>query len=223
MKRNYRALCEEIEALRRSEKRDITLVAVTKGGTDDEVLALLECGVGDIGENRPQMLVARRELLLSAGYTPHLHEIGNLQKNKIKHIIESVALIHSVGTLELGAEISRHAERVGRRVPILIEVNSAAEAAKGGVSPDGCEELFLELRKLPGLVVSGLMTMGPVCENPEDLRPYFRLTRELFDTINNNYGFDGTPTLSMGMSDSYRIAIEEGSTMVRVGSLLWRK
>ena len=221
---NYECLRREIdEAVRKRGGGEVELVAVTKSGTDEELLALLEAGAVDIGENRPQELVRRGELLRSAGYTPRLHEIGNLQKNKVRHIIESVHMIHSVDSLELAREIDKRAKAIGRRVPILIEVNSGREEAKGGVMPEEAEELFLRIRELDSLIVSGLMTMGPVTDDPEDLRPYFRSTRELFDKLNAKYGFEGKPTLSMGMSDSFRVAIEEGSTLVRVGTRIFKK
>lgn len=223
VKNNYDSLLSEIGELSRKAGRPITLVGVTKSGSDEEVLALAKCGIGDIGENRPQMLVARRDLLRGSGYSPRLHEIGNLQRNKIKYIIEDVHLIHSLSSYELALEIERQAERVGRRVPVLIEVNSAEESAKGGILPADVEEFYLEVKKLPSLEVSGLMTMGPVCENIEDIRPYFRLTKQIFDKINTTYGFSCAPTLSMGMSDSYAIAIEEGATLVRVGTKLFKK
>lgn len=224
VKNNYEALLEEIEELSRAAGRGaVRLVAVTKSGSDEELIKLAECGASDIGENRPQELVRRGALLREAGYTPRLHEIGNLQKNKVRHIIENVSMIHSLDSLGLAEEINRRAAAVGRRVPVLIEVNSAREAAKGGVMPEDVEALYLEVRKLPQLIVSGLMTMGPVSDNAEDMRPYFKLTRELFDTLNNKYGFEGEATLSMGMSDSYRVAIEEGATLVRVGHKIFHK
>lgn len=223
VKNNYDSLVYEIGELSRKVGRAVTLVGVTKSGTDEEVLALAECGIGDIGENRPQMLVARRELLHSGGYSPRLHEIGNLQRNKVKYIIEDVQLIHSLSSYELALEIDKQARRVGRRVPVLIEVNSAKEDNKSGILPEDVIDFYLKVRELRGLEISGLMTMGPVCENVEDIRPYFRLTKEIFDTINTTYGFSGVPTLSMGMSDSYAIAIEEGATLVRVGTKLFKK
>ncbi len=224
IKDNLTATLDEINELcRRLGRAPARLVAVTKSGTDDELLALVRSGACDIGENRPQELMRRGEILEAAGLSPSLHEIGHLQRNKVKYIIERVALIHSVDNIDLALEIDRQAKRVGRRVPVLIEVNSAGEAAKSGVLPEAAEALFLEVRKLSGLMVSGLMTMGPVVESAEDIRPYFRLTRELFDTLKEKYGFEGEPTLSMGMSDSYKIAIEEGATMVRIGRRLFLK
>ncbi len=222
--RNYLALKKELHTLcEKLGRPPVTLVCVTKSATDDEVRALAVAGGCDIGENRPQMLKARADMLFEAGYSPRLHEIGNLQKNKIKMIVENVSLIHSVDSLALAEEISRHSERVGRITPVLIEVNSGKEENKGGVLPEECCELFLKVRELKGIEVAGLMTMGPVCCEPEDIRPYFKLTRELFDEIREKYGFSGEGILSMGMSDSYRIAVEEGSTLVRVGRRLFEK
>ena len=224
IRRNFEALTAEIEELSAKAGRGpVRLVAVTKSGSDEELLRLAECGAADIGENRPQELVRRGALLAEAGYSPRLHEIGNLQKNKVRHIIGSVAMIHSLNSLSLAEEIARRAEAAGRRVPVLIEVNSAREEAKSGAMPEEVEELFLAARSMPQLIVSGLMTMGPVSEDAEEMRPYFRLTRELFDYLNEKYGFEGEPTLSMGMSDSYKVAIEEGATLVRVGSKLFYK
>ena len=223
IKSNLDELRSEIDELAKIQGRAVTLVAVTKSGSDEELLRLCELGAVDIGENRPGELRRRGELLWSAGQKPRLHEIGNLQRNKVKLIIESVHLIHSLDNMALALEIDKQAGKVGRRVPVLIEINSASEEQKDGVLPEEAEEFFLKVRELPNISVMGLMTMGPVCESPEDIRPYFRLTRQLYDRLNRTYGFDGGGILSMGMSDSYRVAIEEGSTLVRVGRKLFNR
>ena len=223
VKKNYQKLIREIKGYEDKYGRSITVVAVTKSGTDEEVISLVSAGASDLGENRPTELKRRAELLREAGFTPRFHEIGNLQRNKVKLVINEASLIHSVGKLELAEEISRQAVKLGIIVPVLIEVNSALESLKGGVSPEKTEELFLKVRELPGISVNGLMTMGPNLDNAEDIRPYFRLTKEIFDRINKEHGFDGEPILSMGMSDSYAVAIEEGSTLIRVGRKLFEK
>ena len=223
VRENYERLMSEIGEYEARFARRITLVAVTKSGSDEELIALAEAGVADIGENRPTELKRRGDLLKEKGYAPNLHEIGNLQRNKVKLIIDSVSLIHSVGKLELAEEISKQAQRLGITVPVLIEINSAKEENKGGVFPEDAEALFLKVRELPGVSVRGIMTMGPALDDPEAMRPYFRLTKELFDRINNVYGFDADGILSMGMSDSYAVAIEEGSTLIRVGRKLFDK
>ena len=112
---------------------------------------------------------------------------------------------------------------MGRKVPVLIELNSAREEAKGGITPEECEEFYLKVSELGSLEISGIMTMGPVVDDPEKMRPYFRLTKEIFDDIKKKHGFKGGGILSMGMSDSYRVAIEEGATLVRVGRMIFKK
>lgn len=222
IKENFDALSLEIAEYGKRYGRRITLVSVTKSGTDEELVALCRAGASDIGENRPGELARRGALLREAGLTPTLHEIGNLQRNKVKLIIENVALIHSLDSLSLAEEINKQAAKCGRRVPVLIEINSGREENKGGILPECAEEFFLKVRELPNLSVAGLMTMGPVCTEPEDSRKYFRLTYELYRELSDKYGFEGEGILSMGMSDSYKVAIEEGSTLVRVGRRLFR-
>ena len=153
----------------------------------------------------------------------NMHEIGTLQRNKIKLVAPCTAMIHSVDSQKLAEDIGKYAERCGRVIPVLIEVNSAEEENKSGVFPEDAERLMTEILGIKGISIEGLMTMGPVSENPEDLRKYFRLTKKLFDSLGEKYGFGENPTLSMGMSDSYRVAIEEGSTLVRVGRKLFIK
>lgn len=223
IQKNFSELSREIGELSEKYGRRVTLVAVTKSGSDEELCALAAAGALDIGENRPGELRRRGDLLKERGYTPALHEIGNLQRNKVKLIIESVSLIHSLDNLALAKEIDKQAERAGRIVPVLIEINSAREEQKDGVLPDMAEEFLKEVKKFPNLSVRGLMTMGPVVDDPEEIRPYFKLTRELFERLNETCGFEGEGILSMGMSDSYRVAIEEGSTLVRVGRRLFNK
>ncbi len=223
IKTNYDALRAEISEYEARFGRRISLVSVTKSGTDEELVALCRAGASEIGENRPGELARRGALLREAGFTPALHEIGNLQRNKVKLIIESVALIHSLDSISLAEEIDLRAAKISRRVPVLIEINSGREENKGGILPEKAEEFFLKVRELPNIAVAGLMTMGPVCEDPEDARKYFRLTKELFDELSTRYGFEGEGILSMGMSDSYKVAIEEGSTLVRVGRRLFAK
>ena len=220
---NLRRLRAHISELSARVGREVTLVCVTKGGSDEELVALASLGIDDVGENRPQELRRRGELLKNLGYTPKLHEIGNLQRNKVRQIIDRVALIHSVDSVALAEEIGRQARLHGRTVPVLIEVNSAEEESKGGVAPCDAEALYLEIRDIEGISVEGLMTMGPVTADAEQIRPYFRKTKELFDRLNEKYGFKDGGILSMGMSDSYAVAIEEGSTLVRVGSRLFEK
>ncbi len=224
IKRNYDELCGELSLIAAAAGTPTpTLVAVTKSGSDEELLALARSGALNMGENRPGEVKRRYELLSDSGFSVNMHEIGTLQRNKIKLVAPITAMIHSVDSKKLAEDISRLAEKCGRKIPVLIEVNSAREESKGGVMPEDAERLFLDIVSLPGISLRGLMTMGPVSSSEEDLRPYFRLTKKLFDTLSEKYGFAEAPTLSMGMSDSYRIAIEEGSTLVRVGRKLFIK
>ena len=223
IKDNYNRLIESISDLEEKVERKVTLLPVTKSGTDEELVALCQLGIKAIGENRPQELKRKGELLHSLGFSVELHEIGNLQKNKVRHIIDTVSLIHSLDSVELAREIQKRAESIGKDVPVLIEINSAKEEGKSGILPEKAEELVKALSEFPRLRFSGLMTMGPVCKDSEDIRPYFTLTRKMFEEFGEKYGYFGKGILSMGMSDSYKVAIEEGATLVRVGSVLFRK
>ena len=224
IERNLAEVRDDLAKIAASSGKNVpTLVCVTKSGSDEELLALVRAGATDIGENRPQELMRRGELLGGAGLYPTLHEIGNLQRNKVKYIIERASLIHSLDSLTLAEEIERQATMRDIRARVLIEVNSGGEDAKGGVMPEAVEEFYLALAKFPHIEVCGLMTMGPVCEDEEEIRPYFALTKRIFDDIKTRHGFVGEGILSMGMSDSYRVAIEEGSTLVRVGRKLFNR
>lgn len=224
IKRNYQELTGEISTLSAKLGTPVpTLVSVTKSGSDEEFLALIGAGATDIGENRPGEVMRRGELAKSSGFAVRMHEIGTLQRNKIKLIADSVSMIHSVDSLSLAKDINRHAVMRGRIIPVLIEINSAKEEQKSGVFPEDAERLLYDISDFPGIEIKGLMTMGPVSENPEALRQYFRETKTLFDKLNRDYGFGDGATLSMGMSDSWRVAVEEGSTLVRVGRRLFTK
>ncbi len=224
IKNNYLELVDELASIAGSVGVNMpTLVAVTKSGTDDELCELVRSGAVNIGENRPQELRRRADILYGLGYSPVLHEIGTLQRNKVKMIIKDVALIHSLDSARLADEIEKQAAAIGRRVPVLIEINSAKEENKSGALPEEAERLLCEVLERPHLQVRGLMTMGPADCNESELHGYFRSTKKLFDRLHSLYGFGDEPILSMGMSDSYRIAIEEGSTLVRVGRRLFRK
>ena len=224
IERNLREVRDDLAKIAASCGRTApTLVCVTKSGDDEELSALVRAGAADIGENRPQELKRRGELLAVEGLFPALHEIGSLQRNKVKYIIEKATLIHSLDSLPLAEEIERQAAMRDMKVRVLIEVNSASEEAKGGVMPEAVEEFYLALKSFAHIEICGLMTMGPVCECEEDIRPYFALTKKLFDDIKSRHGFVGEGVLSMGMSDSYRVAVEEGSTLVRIGRRLFTK
>ncbi len=222
--KNYAELTRELSELAKGAGRDsVTLVCVTKSGSDEELIELVKAGASDIGENRPGEVKRKGELIEASGLAANMHEIGTLQRNKVKYIIDRVALIHSLDTVELAAEIDKRAASVGRCVPVLIEINSAKEENKSGIYPEDAERFLEKIKQFSNIEVRGLMTMGPPLEDAEGMRPYFRLTKKIFDKMNNRHAFSGEPILSMGMSDSYKIAIEEGATLVRVGRKLFKK
>jgi PLP dependent protein len=150
------------------------------------------------------------------------HFIGHLQTNKVRRAVEIFNLIETVDSLKLGHELDRRSREQGKIMPVFIEVNSGRESQKSGVLPEDAEGLIRELARLPGLKVEGLMTMGPETGNPEDSRPYFRITKEIFDRL-NYLSIPGVEmvSLSMGMSHSYLVAIEEGANMVRLGTVIF--
>jgi len=224
LKRNLDKLRCEIRTLaERVGTKEPTLVCVTKSGTDEETLELVRLGARDIGENRPGEVARKLSLIREAGLLANMHEIGTLQRNKIKLIAKDVHIVHSLDSLRLAKDLARHAEACGRVIPVLIEVNSGREEQKSGVMPEEAEELLSALSEFPALIPRGLMTMGPALDDAELLRPYFRETRKLYDSLYSRFEKNGEPILSMGMSDSYRVAIEEGSTLVRVGRRLFIK
>jgi pyridoxal phosphate enzyme (YggS family) len=198
------------------------LVCVTKSGTDEELIALASLGISAIGENRPGELKRRGEILTAKGLYPELHEIGTLQSNKAKLVCPISALIHSLDSRSLAKEISKESKKLGRPIDALIEINSGREEQKGGVMPEDAERFLEEVLAFGGINIKGLMTMGPLVDDPEELRSYFRETKKLFDNLNTRYGFGEGATLSMGMSDSFESAIAEGATIVRVGGALFR-
>ena len=223
LEKNLSAVMADISAAEEKFQRHITLVCVTKSGSDEELIELVKLGAANIGENRPQELTRRAKLLSEMGYSPTLHQIGHLQRNKVKLVLGTAHLIHSLDSLALAEEIDKQAEKLGIRAEALIEINCAKEEAKGGILPSEAEEFFLKLKEFSHLDIRGIMTMGPVLDDKEDLRPYFRLTKEIFDKIHTRYGFSGEPILSMGMSESYKVAIEEGANLVRIGRRLFKK
>jgi len=189
---------------------DVTLVAAAKQKDATLVEAALNNGVTDIGENYVQEAMAKRSAVKGR---PRWHLIGHLQRNKAARALEVFDVIQTVDSLALGIALDRHAAARGRRLPILVEVKLAAEATKSGVAPDALLVLVDGLRKLPSLALEGLMTVPPV-GTAEAARPYFRRLRALRDQL-------GLRQLSMGMTDDFEVAIEEGATIVRIGRAIF--
>lgn len=199
---------------------DVRLVAVTKQVDDERIIEALEAGVRIIGENYVQE--AQRKFTLLENRDMEWHFIGHLQRNKAKHTVRFMDMIHSVDRIEVAQEIDRRAEGVGRVMKILLEVNLAGEQSKSGVAVEKAPDLVRRLSVLKNLSIQGLMTMPPWSEDPEEARPIFRALRELRDRIDDE-GIPGVSMreLSMGMSDDYVVAIEEGATMVRIGRAIF--
>jgi len=198
----------------------VALVAAAKTRTPEEIDQALRAGVRIVGMNYVQEAASAVDSLGRSATQWHM--IGHLQRNKVRESIHLFDCIQTVDSLRLARKIDAEASAAGIVMPVLIEVNSASEAQKAGVAPEETLDFLRELSALNALRVDGLMTMGPLVENPEAIRPYFRLTKALFDEARTTRieGID-LRVLSMGMSDSYRVAIEEGATMVRLGTTLF--
>lgn len=204
----------------------VKLVAAAKTRSSEEVIAAIRGGICAIGENYVQEAAAIQEELgkLDTAEVPRVqwHLIGHLQRNKAKKAVELFDMIETIDSLQIAQRVNRHCEALGKTMDVLLEINSGRESNKTGISPDAAEELIQKVALLPNLRIQGLMTMGPRFGNPEMARPYFRLTRELFEHLNGmNLKNVEMHYLSMGMSNSYRIAIEEGANIVRIGTSLF--
>jgi pyridoxal phosphate enzyme (YggS family) len=201
-------------------RAEVTLVAVTKTVSADVARMLLDLGVRDLGESRPQELWRKAEAL--AGHNPRWHLIGHLQRNKVEKTLPLVDVIHSVDSLRLIQTLEAEAQKLGRRVPILLEVNASREGQKHGFTPEELPALIEELNGLRHLHVTGLMTMAALEADPEQCRPTFALLRRLRDELRPRLaGAHDLRDLSMGMSNDFEVAVEEGATMVRLGSILF--
>ena len=208
------------EAAKRSGGREVTLVAAVKYTDTDHINYLHSLGVNDIGENRVQQLLEHWDALNRENL--RVHFIGTLQKNKVKYIIDKVSMIHSLDSLSLAQEIERQAAKRGLVMDVLVEINSGMEENKSGISPDEAAAFCEELGQFSHLNLRGFMTMAPKCEKNEEYRKYFRKTSQLcLDIWQKTLHNIGRPILSMGMSDSFEVAIEEGADIVRVGRALF--
>ena len=216
---NYREVDRRVgEACARSgrNRKEVTLIAVSKTKPVELIREAMDAGADVFGENKVQELCDKYEQLPK---TLHWHLIGHLQRNKVKYIVDKVDLIHSVDSMRLAEEISKEAEKKQTDVKVLIEVNVAQEESKFGVSVDETEELVREIAKLPCIHVLGLMTIAPNVSDPEENRPVFRTLKKLaVDIKMKNIDNVRMDVLSMGMTGDYQVAIEEGATMVRVGT-----
>lgn len=196
---------------------EITIIGVTKTHPSSLIREAVEAGISNIGENRIQEAEPKiRELSGIARW----HMIGHLQTNKVKKAVELFDVIQSVDSLRLAEEIDKRAGELGKKIECFIEVNSSGEAAKSGVTPSGAIDLVRQVHALQNIKLAGLMTVGPLTDNETEIRRAFVLCRNLFGEGKAIVGAQFC-NLSMGMSDDFELAIAEGSTMIRIGSLLF--
>lgn len=230
---------EKIAAAAARAKRDpaeVTLVAVTKTAAPEQIREIVQLGVTDLGESRVQVLTQR-----AAQMTEHLqrrmthgsdaakppdkvrwHMIGHLQRNKVKSVLPLVGLVHSIDSLRLAEEIDAQAAKMNRRMPVLMQVNAGEEPQKHGVAVGAAVHLAEQIDSMPNLQLIGLMTMAPLEEPENKVRQAFSRTREIFEELRwHKIGGTSLRHLSMGMSNDFELAIAEGATMVRIGSLLF--
>lgn len=194
------------------DPRDVTLVAVTKGVRVEAMSAAIEAGLRVFGENRVQEALKKSKELGFAGIRWHM--IGHLQKNKAKPAVGLFEMIHSLDSAELAGEINKHASALGKTQRALVEVKLSPEASKTGIEKERLGALLEAAGGMKNLKVEGLMAMPPYSDNPEDSRPYFRELRKLALSF-------GLRELSMGMSGDFEVAIEEGATLIRIGSAIF--
>lgn len=200
---------------------DIKLVVATKARTISEIEEAILSGISIIGENYVKEAQDKFKII---GNKVDWHLLGHLQKNKAKIAVKIFNMIETLDSKELAETLDKECKKINKIMPVLIEVNSANEAQKSGVLPDKVKEFLKSILEFNNLKPQGLMTMGPLVDNPESLRPFFKKTKEVFDKIGGIYGSNlDWKYLSMGMSDSYRIAIEEGANMVRIGTAIFGK
>ena len=209
-----RAACERAGR----DPSDVEIIAVTKTHSADVVKEAWDAGLRIVGENKVQEAAWKKPASVSG---PQWHLIGHLQSNKVRHALELFDFIHSVDSAKLADRINFIADGIGASPHVLLEVNVSGEKSKSGMPPDVVRQVLEHVAaECPRITVEGLMTMAPFSENPEDARPYFRRLRELRDALQDSLGI-GLPRLSMGMSGDYEVAVEEGATWVRLGTVLF--
>lgn len=198
------------------DRKDVTLIAVSKTKPVEMLVEAYETGCRDFGENKVQELVDKYEVLPK---DIRWHMIGHLQRNKVKYIVDKVYLIHSVDSLRLAEEISKEARKKNVSVNVLIEVNAAGEDTKFGTSLEEAKQLVRDVAQLPNVNIKGLMTIAPMVEKDEENRQYFQQLKKLsVDIAAENIDNVNMEVLSMGMTGDYSVAVEEGATLVRVGT-----
>ena len=212
-------ISENVQRLLKELPAGVHLVAAVKTRTPDEIMQAVQAGIRILGENYVQEAEQAHGVI---GATAQWHFIGHLQKNKVRKAVEIFDMIETVDSLELAREIDKRCRQISKTMPVLIEVNSGREAQKSGALPENVAALAQSLADFCNIRLMGLMTMGPAVGDPEASRPYFATTRQVFDELKNLDIPNVTMKyLSMGMTNSYRIALEEGANMVRLGTLIF--
>jgi len=207
---------DNVESILKELPENVDLVGAAKTRTPEEVLEAIEAGLGIIGHNYVQ---EAEKAIEAVGQRAKWHMIGHLQSNKAKKAVRIFDMIETVDSLKLARAIDKACGNIKKTMSILIEINSGEELQKAGVMPKDAVSLIREISELGNIKVMGLMTMGPFSGDPEDARPYFQKTRELFEEIKKlNLPGVEMKYLSMGMSNSYKIALEERANMVRIGT-----
>lgn len=212
------------EAVERVGRRpeEITLVAVSKTKPVELVKMAYNLGLTDFGENRVQDALPKIAEFRHEGIQPvRWHMIGHLQSNKVGKIVASFDSVQSIDRLHIAQALNRHAAELELRIPILLQVNVSGEESKEGITPEETPTLARQIATLPQLEVQGLMTIAPLVQNPEEVRPVFRRLHELRDRLRDEVAECSWQHLSMGMTDDYCVAIEEGATIVRVGRAIF--
>jgi len=222
LRENYEHFVTRFRAAAERAGRDpekIEIVAVSKTRTLEEIHAVVACGAKIVGENRVQ---EARDKFVEPTRDFQLHMIGHLQSNKAKQAIELFDVVQSVDSLKIAGELDKEAGKAGRRMEVLIEVNSSGEEQKYGFPPTKVIDAVGEMAEFPNLKLSGLMTVGPLTDDEIEIRQAFQETRQLFEMTSRAVaGLEGFSVLSMGMTDDFELAIAEGSTMVRIGRALF--
>ncbi len=208
------------EAKKKGGVEEVILVAATKTVEPARIREAISCGIRDIGENRVQE--ARKKIEILGRENIRWYMIGHLQKNKVKYAIKMFDMIQSLDSLPLAEELERRLAKERKKMPVLVEVNIGRESTKFGIFPEKLKEFIHALREYPHLECRGLMCIPPWSENPENTRPYFARMRELMEEIKKeNFPHVKMEILSMGMSDDFEVAIEEGANMVRLGRIIF--
>lgn len=212
IKENVKKILDELPT-------SVELVAASKTRTPEEILQAIQAGIKIIGQNYVQEAQKAYSII---GQQAKWHFIGHLQRNKVKKAVEIFDMIETIDSIALASEIDKQCRRLDKIMPILIEINSGREQQKYGIFPEDMEDLTKKISGLKNIKIQGLMTMGPMFGNPEDARPYFVETKKVFDKIRTLDIPDiEMRYLSMGMTNSYLVAIEEGANLVRIGSKIF--